>query len=58
MKVDSLSFLIIFYKLLYQVEGEKKNKNKDNYQVGSSNCFVFKNYFQISFKKLFYKTEK
>ena len=40
------------------MEGEKKIKNKNNYQIGFFNYFIFKNYFQISFKKLFYKIEK
>ena len=58
MKDGSLSFLLIFHKLLYQVEGESKIKNKNNYQTNFSNYFVFKNYFQISSKKLFYKIDK
>ena len=58
MKDIYLSFLIIFHKLLYQVKGENKIKNKNNCQTDFSNYFVCKNYFQISSRKLFYKTEK
>ena len=58
MKDDFLSFLVIFHKLLYQVEGESKIKNKNYCQIDFSNYFVFKNYFQISSRKLFYKTIK
>ena len=32
MKEDSLSFLIIFHKLLYQIERKNKIKNKNNFQ--------------------------
>ena len=58
MKDNSLSFLVIFRKLLYQVKGRNKIKNKNNCQTYFFNYFVFTNYFQISFKKLFYKIEK
>ena len=58
MKDDSLSFLVIFHKLLYQVEEERKIKNKNNYQIDFSNYLIFKNCFQISSRKLFYKIDK
>ena len=57
MNGNSLSFLIIFHWLLHQVE-ERKIKNKNNYQIKFSNCFVFKNCFQMNSRKLFYKKEK
>ena len=53
-----LYFLIIFYKLLYQMKGKSKIKNKNYCKIDFSNYFVLKNYFQISSRKLLYKTIK
>ena len=45
MKDNYLYFLIISHKLLYQMKGKSKIKNKNNYQTYFSNYFIFKNYF-------------
>ena len=56
MKDDSLSFFNYLPQIIIVCKGKEKNKNKNNCQTGFSNCF--KNCFQISSRKLFYKTKK
>ena len=52
---DDVFFFTYFPQTIIICKGRKKTKYENNYQIGLTNYFVFKNFFQINSTKLFYK---